>query len=306
MGATHYGGNHRPPFVIRHSSFVIPPEVSVSAPFPQLPPANVPAIYVGTPQGQFGPMTLDALLQGVSSGQLPADAAVWYEGLANWVRLGDHPELRDRLARSQAPAMAAPRPAAVAAPAGPQRSDDEMDRLFGNLVKASWDYYNQNQFAHQVDEVFIGAVITSTLDNGYALIDLNSDGNNHYLRFQNMQDNTRIVYQLHTLAHSPAEAKVLGHYASVTVGYGARVGNLDRIWNALKAEFKSGFIQSPEPGTVTIDADVGSGYIYAQVDMFWNIGDYVNHDYATDYPKLSEHVGVSVHALRKYLHGRIQ
>jgi hypothetical protein len=157
-----------------------------------------------------------------------------------------------------------------------------------------------------VDEVFIGAVITSTLDTGYALIDLTSDGSNHYLRFQNMQDHTRILYQLHHLAHSPAEAKILGHIASVTVGYGERVNNLGRIWGALKAEYKSGYIQSTEPGTVTIDADLESGYIYAQVDMYWNITDYVDDHYHTDYPKLTEHVAVSIHALRKYLHGRIQ
>src|SRR3954469_10655368 len=132
----------------------------MSAPFPPLPPGNVPAIYVGTQQGQLGPMALDALLHGVGTGQIPGDAAVWDEGLPSWVRLGDHPELRDRLTRSQAPVMAPPAPQMVpAAPAGPQRSDDQMDRLFGNLVKASWDYYNQNLFANHVDEVFIGAVI---------------------------------------------------------------------------------------------------------------------------------------------------
>ncbi len=274
----------------------------MSVAYPPLPATDAVVVYIGTRQGQSGPMSLDAVLHGLASGQIPGDASLWYEGLASWTGVADHPELRARLGgQSAMPAPAAP----VAAPVA-GRSNDEMDRQFVGLITASWDYFNANLFASHIDDVFIGAVITSTLDTGYALIDLTSDGSNHYLRFQNMQDETRLLYQLRHLAHSPAEAKILGHIASVTVGYGERVKNLGRIWGAVKAEYKSGYIQSPEPGTVTIDADLESGYIYGQVNMYWNISDYVDHNYQADYPKLSGHIAVSVHALRKYLHGRIQ
>jgi hypothetical protein len=278
--------------------------------FPPLPPPNAQAIFVGTQQGPLpGQFTVDALVDQVRSGLLPGDIAIWYEGLPNWVRLSDHPELRERLNTSHAgatpsPASSPQQPMAVATSA-PHLPDDEMDRRFGQLIKSSWDYYYANEFARHVDEAFIGAVITSTLDNGYSLIDLNSDGSNHFLRFQQMQDGTRILYQLRHLAHSPAEAKVLGHISTVTVGYGERSANVSRLWSALKAEFKSGYIQSAEPGTITIDADVESGYIFAQVDMIWNISDYVTGHYETDYPKLTEHIAVSINALRKYLHGRM-
>jgi hypothetical protein len=277
--------------------------------FPPLPPPNAQAIFVGTQQGPLpGQYTLDALVEQVRSGQIPGDAAIWYEGLPNWVRLTDHPELRDRL--NAPPGGGAPAPAPqqqMVAPAtnAPRLSDDEMDRRFGQLIKSSWNFYYANEFARHVDEAFIGAVITSTLDNGYSLIDLNSDGSNHFLRFQQMQEGTRILYQLRHLAHSPTEAKVLGHISSVTVGYGERSSNVGRLWSALKSEFKSGYIQSAEPGTITIDADVESGYMYAQVDMFWNISDYVTDEYVTDFPKLTEHIAVSINALRKYLHGRM-
>lgn len=282
--------------------------------FPPLPPPNAQAIFVGTQQGQLpGQYTVEALVEQIRSGQIPGDAAIWYEGLPNWVRLTDHPELRQRLDAPRG--GGAPHPPAAPPPPAPQGieiatnapnlSDDEMDRRFGKLISGSWDYYNANQFSRHIDEVFIGAVITSTLDNGYSLIDLNSDGTNHFLRFQQMQDGNRLIYQLRHLASSPADAKVLGHIASVTIGYGARSGDVNRLWSALKAEFKSGYIQSAEPGTITIDADVGSGYLYAQVDMYWNITDYVDEHYETDYPKLTEHIAVSINALRKYLHGRM-
>lgn len=279
--------------------------------FPPLPPSNAPAIFVGTAQGQLpGPIPLDTLVQQLAAGQLPPDAAIWHEGLPGWVRVADHPELRDRLAAARGGGGAPPPPPQM--PGGitpatnaPRLSDDEMDRRFGSLIKASWDYYHANQFAHHVDEVFIGAVITSTLDNGYSLIDLNSDGSNHFLRFQQMQEGNRLIYQLRHLASSPAEAKVLGHIASVTIGYGERSATAGRLWNALKAEFKSGYIQSAEPGIITIDADIESGYIYGQIDLYWNIGDYVDDHYHANFPKLTEHIAVTVNALRKYLRGRM-
>lgn len=274
----------------------------MSATFPPLPPPDAAALYVGSSRGQAGPMSLDEFARQHASGQIPPDAAIWYDGLSQWVPLAEHPELQARLGASSPTPVAASRTGGMT----PATADDELDRRFGELIQRSWDYFNANLFANHVDEVFIGAVITSTLDNGYSLIDLTSDGTNHYLRFQQMAEHNRIIYQLHHLARSPAEAKVLGHVASVTIGYGERVNNLGRIWGAVKAEYKSGYLQSAEPGTVTIDADLESGYIYAQVDLYWNITDYVDDHYAADYDKLGAHIAASVHALRKYLHGRLR
>ena len=275
-----------------------------------LPPPDAPAIYVGAPQGQIGPITLNALLQQVAGGQLPPDAPVWFDGLPNWIKMHEHAELRDRLAalrqggQPQAP-QAMPVPHAPQAPAGPALSDDEQDRIFVDLIKGSWHYYHANQFAEHADEVFLGAVITSTLDAGFVLIDLTSDGSYHYLRFENTQDRTRLYFQLNHLASGPVDSKVLGHQASVVVGFGQPVTNLGRIWGALKQEYKSGYIDKAEPGTITVDADLQSGYIYAQVDMYWNISDYVSEQYAIDYARLTRNVAACAHALRKYLSGRL-
>ncbi len=269
----------------------------MSATFAKLPPPDAPAVYVIAPQGQLGPMPLAALLDQVAHGQVPPDAPIWFEGLDGWIRMGEHPELRDRLAGGQG----GPRPGLD----GRASSDDEQDRIFAQLIEQSWKHFDANLFASHVDEVFIGAVITATLDNGYALIDITSDGSRHYLRFENLDDKTRIVYQLEHLAHSPVAAKVLGHMADVVVGYGERVNNVSRVFQAAQAEYKSGYLQSAEPGTITVDADMQTGYIYTQVDMYWNISDYVAEDYAIDYAKLAGHVAACVHALRKYLHGRI-
>jgi hypothetical protein len=176
--------------------------------------------------------------------------------------------------------------------------------VFGNLVRASWNYLGEHRFAAHIDEVFLGAIITSTLDTGYSLIDLTSDGTHHYLRFENFDDKSRIVVRLTHLTGSLAVAKVLGQRVSAVIGYGERVGNMSKIWSAIQAEMKSSYIQDAEPGTITVDGDLNSGYVYCQVDLFLDIEQYVARDYKIDHALLSSHIGATTHALRKYLRGR--
>ena len=171
-------------------------------------------------------------------------------------------------------------------------------------MRASWDYLADHQFAGHIDEVFLGAVITSTLDAGYALIDITSDGTHHYLRFEKLADKTRVIFRLTHLTAGLATAKVLGQRASVIVGYGEKIGSIGKVMKAVKAEYQSGYMRNPEPGTISVDGDVSSGYVYCQVDMYWNIDEYVSREYAIDYEKLTGHVSASINALRKYLRGR--
>ncbi len=182
--------------------------------------------------------------------------------------------------------------------------DNRLDGVFGELVTQSWDYYEAHAFSSHIDEVFLGAIITSTLDSGCALIDISSDGTHHYLRFEDLEDHSRIVYRMTHLTPALGQSKVLGQRASVVVGYGERAGNFQKIWKALKAEYKSGLVSSPEPGTITVDGDMNSGYVYVQVDLFLSIDDYVAQDYAIDYRLLQDHLAATHNALRKYLRGR--
>jgi len=247
----------------------------MATPIPPLPAGDAPAIHVQTAQGQ--------LPAALAAGRLPPDAVIWYQGLAGWMRISEHPEL--------------------GSPRG--QADDEQDRIFGELVKDSWAYFREHELAGHIDEVLVGAIITSALDNGYSLIDLNSDGTHHYLRLEQIQgDHSRLVFQLAHLTPGLVAAKVLGQRMSVVVGYGERMADFGRIWQALKAEFKSGYVQNPEPGTITVDGDVASGYVYVQVDLYLDVKNYVGEAYAIDYQRLNRDVGATMNALKKYLRGR--
>lgn len=182
--------------------------------------------------------------------------------------------------------------------------DDRLDAIFGDLIEQSWMFHHQHDFAGHIDEVMVGAVITSCLEGGQSLIDLNSDGTHHYMRFEDMEDHSRMIVRLTHLTGDLTTATVQGHRASVVIGYGERVRNFGKIWQAVKAEYKSGLISRDSPGSISVDGDMTSQYVYVQVRLYLKIDDYVDHEYDINYARLGEHLGATVHALRKYLRGR--
>jgi hypothetical protein len=263
-------------------------------PLPRLPGPDEAVLHLFSDAGQVGPLSRRQLRQRVDAGEVASKAHVWMEGMDGWEPLADH---REALAAGLDAPPSTP-------PASPRSRDDELDQVFVDLVKSSWDYLGEHRFAAHIDEVFLGAVITSTLDTGYSLIDLKSDGTHHFLRFENLSDQSRIVVRLTHLTASLAVSKVVGQRVSAILGYGERVGNLAKIWSALQAELKSSYLQDAEPGTITVDGDLNSGYVYCQVDLYLDVEQYVARDYRVDHARLANHVGAVTHALRKYLRGR--
>ncbi|MEQ1504818.1 MAG: DUF4339 domain-containing protein [Myxococcota bacterium] len=286
---------------------------------PRMPAADEDVLHLhASATGRVGPISRRALAARLADGTVPAAAHVWMDGMAGWEPLAHHRDaLLAGLGASDAPSDTARSthdagpasadgvtPADAATAAGALSADDEADRVFVGLVRDSWAYLEQQRFAGQIDEVFLGAVITSTLDTGYSLIDLASDGTHHYLRFENLADRTRIIVRSTHLTGSLAVAKVLGQRVSAVIGYGEKVGNIGKIWSAIQAEMKSSYLSEPEPGTITVDGDVNSGYVYCQVDLLLDLSAYVADDYRIDLAKLTAHIGATTSALRKYLRGR--
>ncbi len=262
---------------------------------PRLPRPDEAVLHIHSKAGgRQGPVSRNHLQRQIAAGDLSEDARLWMDGMESWEHLRDHREaLLSGLGAASAEARA------------PEESEDDyLDRVFGGLVRDSWDYLEEHRFSGHIDEVFLGAVITSTLDVGYSLIDLNSDGTHHYLRFENLDDRSRIVVRLTHLTSGLAVSKVLGHRTSAVIGYGEQLSNATQLVGAMKAEMKSGYIREPEPGTITVDGDLTSGYVYCQVDLYLDIAAYVGRDYTVHHDKLANHIGATTHALRKYLRGR--
>ena len=182
---------------------------------------------------------------------------------------------------------------------------EELEKVFVALVDASWKRYNETIQNHHMDELLVGAVIASSVESGYSLIDITSDGVNHYLRFEHLPSKQRLIFQLTNLSEDLVSAMVLGRVARVVVGYGMMVQNAGAIWQAFKAEVKSGFLDAAEPGVMTVDADIATGYLYVQVPLLLDVDQYVAPGYQVNHGLLQQHIMATVHSLAKYLRGRL-
>lgn len=289
---------------------------------PELPAPDQGAIHVHVNDETIGPMSRIALKAKLDAGQVSQSDTFWFNGMADWAEIAQFPSLVDVKAEdtfvpeADAPTMEGAPAVSQAAGGAPgygadgkadsPEEDDALDLVFGELVKESWKYHEAHAFAGHIDEVFIGAIITACLDGGWSLIDLTSNGSHHYCRFEEMETHSRAIVRFTHLTPGLATAKILGQRASVVVGYGERMKSFGAVWKAIKAEYKSGLIQGDAPGTISVDGDMDSQYVYCQVPLYLKIDEYVGNDYAIDHVKLTRHFDATLNALRKYLRGRFK
>ncbi|MDP4015484.1 MAG: DUF4339 domain-containing protein [Candidatus Nanopelagicales bacterium] len=274
--------------------------------------------WVDQQGNQVGPEPLETVVQRANAGQIPATTVIWWEGASGWTPLSSVAQLT-----STASASAAVAPTAASAALMSGLTDQELDDQFIDLIDRSWVMYKETEFATSIDEVMLGGVVTALVDCGFALIDLGTAGtpaattttttgagaapvipNCHELRFEEPQTHSRVTLTLKHLTPDPAVAKMIGHRAEVVIGYGQRVPNFTRVGQALRQEVQSSFIVSPEPGTVTFDADLSSGYVYAQVDLLLDLGRYVDEHFAVDNDLLRRHLASVVYTMQTFVQSR--
>ena len=101
-------------------------------------------------------------------------------------------------------------------------SAEDLEKTFVSLVDFSWKKYNETVQNTHMDELLVGAVIASTVEQGYSLIDLSSDGVNHYLRFEHLPSKQRLIFQLTNMSEDLVSAKVLGWKPTIGVDEGLK------------------------------------------------------------------------------------
>lgn len=179
---------------------------------------------------------------------------------------------------------------------------EALEARFVELVAASWKRWNSWEHARRCDDVAIGAVIASYVDAGWQLIDLESDGHDHMVRFQAGEH--RLAVGITALAEDPVRAAAEGRLIAVSVSFGRRVREFSKISSTLKQEMKSSMISNAdEPGVITFDADLSTGYVYAVVNLLLNLDDYF--DGLVQRNPISSDLYAAVHSLSRYLTGRI-
>jgi len=179
------------------------------------------------------------------------------------------------------------------------------EAVFVEMVQKTWQLQSEIERAGRVDDVLLGAVIAAGVRLGKCLIDLQSDGSSHFVRFEELATRTRLTFRLTHLTRDAASAKALGQLANVTVGLGRPVSHVATLWGALKQEVKSAFLSAEEPGVLSLDADMASGYVYAQVPLLWRLEEYLRGEYQPDHEKIASHIYCCELSLGKYLDGRL-
>lgn len=175
---------------------------------------------------------------------------------------------------------------------------------FTELVAASWKRHNAWEASARADDVALGATITSFVNAGWQLIDLESDGTSHMVRFQIAGGSDRLLLRLQALCEDPVRAQALGRLIRVEIAYGLRTSNFGSIKQAVKDEWKSGRVQqAAEPGVITVDGEVASGYVYASVPLILNLDDYFDGFKPT--ADVTADLNAAAHSVHRYLSGRL-
>jgi hypothetical protein len=159
-----------------------------------------------------------------------------------------------------------------------------------------------------LDDVFVGAVVTAHLDAGMFLLDVESDGEAHFLTFSDQERNRHVIRVDHRRGEDYLYAKTVGHLASVTFGVGRSYPDLSKVLSAAKAEFKGEMAGEgrvagiPDPGIMRVD--IQGTIAVCETSLLLDLSDYVNKDtLAVDTEKLWTHIVATYQSLEKYLAG---
>lgn len=293
-----------------------------------MPEMNEEVRWVDQQGNQVGPEALETVVRRAKGGQISPATLIWWDGASEWTALNSVVDLGSPAGSPAGSAAGSPAgtasgvaPATASAALMSGMTDQELDDQFIGLIDRSWVMYKETEFATSIDEAMLGGVVTALVDCGFALIDLNTAGTaapttttttgaapaiptRHELRFEEPQTHSRVTLSLKHLTPDPAAAKMIGHRSEVVIGYGQRVPNFTRVGQALRQEVQSTFIASPEPGTVTFDADLSSGYVYAQVDLLFDLGRYVDEQLAVDHELLRRDLASVVYTMQTFVQSR--
>lgn len=284
--------------------------------------------------GSLGTLSRRELHRRVHLGEVCPDDIFWLPGMAQWEEVQQHPDLFADLAPIRTPpsplsdgmeTLSQPdgspgsaghshAPLDTGAPqtfptlqppkttTAASDEEDRLDAVFSDLLHGTFAYRDTLEFARSIDEVFLGAVIAAALDAGRILSELTSDGTHHFLELHTPNHPSRIQLRLTHLTGSVASSMAQGHVASLVVSYGERLPGFSDIWTRWSRMPDRGFVTRDSPGTITIEADVTTRFIYARVPLFLRIDDYIDDDWSVDQPRLVDHLTACTRALRQHLH----
>jgi hypothetical protein len=184
-------------------------------------------------------------------------------------------------------------------------TDAEASQVFLDLVEASRRHFHEAFVSSRIGDAVIGAVIVWGVGHGYSLIGLNSDGENHHLRLEDLVRSTRVLFRLTHLTGRVTLPTIHGHLATIAVGLGERVPDVSRRFRAMGSDVAALFAVGTEPGVVSFAADVTSGYLYCQLGLVVDLDTYAAASLKVDRAILGTHLDGVLHTLGRIIRGKL-
>ena len=184
-------------------------------------------------------------------------------------------------------------------------TDGEARQVFVDLVEVSRRHFHEAFVSSRIGDAVMGAVIVWAVGHGYSLIGLNSDGENHHLRFEDLVRSTRVLFRLTHLAERLTLTKTQGRLATIAVGLGERDADVGRRFRAMGSDVAALFAVDTEPGVVSFAADVTSGYLYCQLGLVLDLDTYVAGGLEVNRAVLGTHLDGVLHTLGRIIRGKL-
>jgi hypothetical protein len=174
-----------------------------------------------------------------------------------------------------------------------------MEKRFIELIKKGWNLKTEENKAEYIDEVFLGAIITSLTDNDFVLMDIASDGNLHYFQFEHLENWDRVRITAEVLPHSLTDVKVIGARMYVEFSYGVMVKGVppELLGFSLK-----GYLSQKLSNIGSITFHYENYYLFVNCATYLLINDYINFEtLEIDWKKLNEDIAAIINSLFEYI-----
>lgn len=174
--------------------------------------------------------------------------------------------------------------------------DPALDERFAAMVQVSVAHQRRLDWALRVDELLMGACVSSIVDRGYVLLDLDGLEVGQRAVFDRNDDSRHARLSLEPLSPVNAAGDATERHVKVTMSWGRDVADADAAFATLRAEAND---DETPPGAFTSDVNMVSSSATTSVDLIWVADDFVTEDHTVDRSEIDASITAILHALER-------
>lgn len=174
-----------------------------------------------------------------------------------------------------------------------------VDERFAEMVTLSAIHQRRLDWALRVDELLMSACITTIVDKGFVLLDLETQQAPQRATFDHHDDSRHIRLELSPLPPVNAAGDPVDRLVKVTMAWTQAVENADDALTTVRAEATG---EPITPGEIRCEANMVESSASTIVDLIWGAKDYVHEDHGVDRPELDASVTAMMRVLESRWH----